>query len=345
MSQPLISLCLIAGNESMHVRRCLTTFKPCAGEIIVVRAIGNLAPDDTLDIARNEFGAITAEYKNAPEAADWPHVDNFAAARQMSFDLASGDYCFWCDSDDILLSGAEIIREHANRGDYSCYVYPYAIHGKGINVPRERLIAKGCGKWNSPVHEHFVFAVNPPAAFEDERVVVQHLPLFDKGGSNERNLRILGSIPDAEMTTGLLYHYHLELAATGDIEGSVDAARKALDRPDIGRPEKFEIYMNLAQVAKDPDQKQALFIQAYAADPRRREALMMLSNNSLNYGKLQDGLAFARQMMSTQRPEAKDWHERTPEYHWRWEDRWRMRCGVERRRSGHGRADCRPDVG
>jgi len=25
--------------------------------------------------------------------------------------LASGEYCFWCDSDDVLESGAEVVRE------------------------------------------------------------------------------------------------------------------------------------------------------------------------------------------------------------------------------------------
>src|SRR5512138_609413 len=102
-----ISLCMIVGNVEDYIERCLDSFKPIADEIVVVRAIGCAKPDRTLDIARDKYGAITAEYANKKGHEDWDHVDDFAAARQMSFDLASSEYCFWCDSDDILESGAE----------------------------------------------------------------------------------------------------------------------------------------------------------------------------------------------------------------------------------------------
>ncbi len=213
---PLISLCIIVGNVEEYITRCLESFAPIADEIVVVRAIGSAKPDATLDIARDHFGAIVGEYRNAAGHEDWPHVDNFAAARQAAYDLATGTYCFWCDTDDILLSGAELIREHAERGAYTCFMFPYAIHGKGLAVPRERMMLRGSGKWVCPVHEHYEFTIQPVQAIEDERVVIQHLPHREKTGSNDRNLRILRSIPDDEMTTGLLYHLHIELLVIGD---------------------------------------------------------------------------------------------------------------------------------
>ena len=83
MKQPKISLCLIVGNVEEYIDRCLTSFAPIADEIVIVRAIGAQEPDKTLDISREKFGAITFEYRNAPGHEDWPHVDDFAAARQM----------------------------------------------------------------------------------------------------------------------------------------------------------------------------------------------------------------------------------------------------------------------
>ena len=317
---PLISLCLIVGNVEEYIERCLSSFAPIADEIVVVRAIGCAEPDDTLDIAREKFGAITGEYRNATGHEDWPHVDDFAKARQAAYDLATGTYCFWCDTDDILLSGAELIREHAERGAYTCFMFPYAIHGKGLAVPRERMMLRGSGKWVCPVHEHYEFTIQPVQAIEDERVVIQHLPHHEKTGSNDRNLRILRSIPDAEMTTGLLYHLHIELCVIGDIAGSVEVAKKVLARDDLGKPERMELFLNLAQVSEDPRQKEALYYQAYASDPRRREPLLMLCNHAMNNNEPDVALAFARQMMATDRPAAKEWNERAALYEWLGDD-------------------------
>ncbi len=319
-TRPLVSLCLIVGNVEEYIERCLTSFAPIADEIIVVRAIGNAEPDGTLDIARQKFGAITGVYRNAPCNADWPHVDSFAAARQLSFDLATGEYLFWCDTDDVLLSGAEFVREHATRGGHAAFVFPYEIHGKGLAVPRERMILRGAGQWKGAVHEFFEFAIQPVQAVEDERVVVQHLPNHGKGGSNERNLRILRSIPDEEMTTGLLYHLHIELCVANEVAASVEVAKRVLARPDLGKPEKMELFLNLAQVTEDPAMRASLYHQAHAADPRRREPLMMLANHAMNMNEPESALAFSRQMMATPRPTFKEWNERAAIYEWLGDD-------------------------
>ena len=81
--------------------------------------------------------------------------------------------------------------------------------------------------------------------------MIQHLPHMEKTGSNDRNLRILRSIPDEDMTTGLLYHLHIELCVIGDIAGSVDVAKKVLARDDLGKPEKME----KVKTEKKPKQK------------------------------------------------------------------------------------------
>lgn len=300
-----------------------------ADEIVLVRAIGNQKADDTFTIANNFYQSYAqktggriipihyGEYYNAVAHKDWPHVDNFAAARQQSFDMATGDYCFWCDSDDVLESGAEVARELANRGGYAGFVFPYRILGRGMMVPRERMMLKGAGKWKSPVHEYFEFKIQPVQAIEDNRVVVKHIPHLSKSGSSERNLTILNSIPESEMTTGLWYHLHLEKEIAGDREGSIEAARKALDDPKIGKPEKYEIYLNLAQAAKqDHESRHQLLLQAYGTDPTRREALLLLANNAMNFGDRADGLAFARQMMITQLPQSVEWNSRADAYGW-----------------------------
>lgn len=320
--KPLISLCMIVGNVEEYIERCLESFKPIADEICIVRAIGNQKPDRTCGIAQEKFGARIGEYFNkTKESKKWPHVDSFAAARQQSFDMATGEYLFWCDTDDVLESGAEVVRELADRGGYAGFIFPYKILGRGMMVPRERMMLKGAGQWKCPVHEYFDFHIKPAQAVEDNRVIVKHIPHLSKAGSNERNLTILNSIPEKEMTCGLWYHMHLEREIAGDQEGSIDAARKALEHPDIGKAESYEIYLNLAQTAKeDYKSKHALLLQAYGIDPTRREALMLMCYNMMNFGDREQAMAVARQMLITQPPRIQEWNTRQPCYGWLGED-------------------------
>ncbi len=316
-----ISLCMIVGNVEDYIERCLSSFRPLVDEICIVRAIGGLKPDRTLELAMDNFGAQTAEYLNGERHRDWPHVDDFAAARQQSFDMATGDYCLWCDSDDILENpeeAAKVIRELADKGGACGWMMTYRIFGRGINLPRERMMLKRAGKWKGAVHEFFEF--HQPSLFGplkmEERVVITHLPHNTKAGSNDRNLRILQSLDRETMSTGLLYHLHVELLLSGDTEGGVEIAKEVLMRPDLGRPERFEVFLNLAQKTDDPAQKEILLHQAYMADPRRREALGLLTNNALNMGEPSIGLAYARQMAATPPPKERTWNDRASVYSW-----------------------------
>lgn len=314
-----ISLCMIVGNVENYIHRCLKSFLPIADEVCIVRAIGSQESDRTMEIAiellnsRNIPHKI-ANYINAP-AHDWPHVDNFAAARQMSFDMATHDYCFWCDSDDILESGAEVVRELAARGGYASYIFPYKIAGRDVIIPRDRLMLKSAGKWNYPVHECFDYHIQPVQAVQDERVVITHLPdVSKKNGGNPRNLRILKSIPENQQTPGLLYHLAGELKGAGDIAGMVRVATKAIQSPDLGKPERYDMFIMMADSDENPNTIENFLHLAYKTDPQRREALYLLAHNALNYGNPPLALSYARQMMATHRPELKDWNERAACY-------------------------------
>ena len=321
----MISLCLIVGNVQEYIERCLRSFAAIGDEIVVVRAIGNAKPDATQEIAMRvckELGKplVFADYKNKPEHADWPHVDSFAAARQMSFDLAKYDYAFWCDTDDILESGAELVRQHAREAKYAAYIFPYKILGLGVSVPRERLILRDAGHWHYPVHECFRFNVEPVNGAQDDGVVIVHSPRHDKTGSNERNLRILKSIPDEEMHPGLLYHLHGELMGIGDKQGAVDAALRAFNDPRLGKAEKYEMLMNLARIAEKPAEKEVFLHEAFRCDPARREALGVLSGNALDFGRPDLAMVYAQQMRATPAPQKTEWNHRHGFYGWLGDD-------------------------
>ena len=128
MTPQKISLCIITGNVGAPMmNRFLDDFSQLADEIIVIRAIGQQLPDESLAIAAGR-GCITGDYLNAPAHADWPHVDNFAAARNQAWSLATGDWVMWADTDDRLTPAAaqairrtvEEIKAHPSHWDCAC---------------------------------------------------------------------------------------------------------------------------------------------------------------------------------------------------------------------------------
>jgi hypothetical protein len=323
-----ISLCMIVGNVSDYIERCLLSFLPIADEVCLVRAIGCQTPDATEAIARRVCAAANVplrwgEYQNAPGHEAWPHVDHFAAARQQSFDLATGDYCFWCDSDDILKSGAAAIRRHAQTGGYACFIFPYDIFGKNVVVPRERMLLKDSGRWEHAVHEAYKFKVEPPTAALDDSVVIQHLPRLDKGErelaaggatGNQRNLRILESIPPEQLTPGLKYHLFGELICAGRTPEAIDLGVKLIATNELGKDERYDLLMSLYLQTPSLQDRVTLAHAAHQTDPERREALGVLACTMLDLGRPTSALAYARQMIATPTPEVQSWNSRQSFY-------------------------------
>lgn len=178
-----LALCCICGNESRYARRFFETFRPHVDALVVVRACGSAAPDDTLEIAR-EFGCITAEYHNAPENASWAHVDNFGAARQMSFDLAPPecDWLLWADFDDV--ASPESLRNLRAHADLQGHLYDWFFTAyempTGQTTWRERMVRRGTAKWVFRIHEHLAEITTHE---RDINVVNWGLPDGDEAGA------------------------------------------------------------------------------------------------------------------------------------------------------------------
>ncbi len=84
-----LSVCMIVKNESALLGRCLQSVKEAADEIVVADTGSN---DSTVDIAKS-FGAIVVE-------TEWQN--NFALARNISIQHASGQWILWLDADDVV---------------------------------------------------------------------------------------------------------------------------------------------------------------------------------------------------------------------------------------------------
>ena len=85
-----ISLCMIVKNEEKTIGRCLDSIHNIVDEIIIVDTGSTDATKD-----------IVSRYTDNLYVFEW--INNFAAARNFSFSLATKDYIMWLDADDVLL--------------------------------------------------------------------------------------------------------------------------------------------------------------------------------------------------------------------------------------------------
>lgn len=331
-----ISLCVITHNEPKRLDRCLKLFAPAVDEIVVVHATGS-APKDA-EIARlcERHGATYGVYANEPEHAEWPHVDNFAAARQASFDLASNDWCLWVDADDVPGENfapalRDLLEQHA--AEFDGFVLYHNVAGRGIaHNARERLVKRSKGRWVNRIHENFLPHTGDGSCFAQcDAPVVIHLPDDEAKQGNDRNLRILESIPEAERTISVLYHIQGELIGAGRKEEALKLAMELATREDVAPTERYEILLNVAELVRPPVVENpspqygtmcAALHAAYALQPNRREALALLGALHLDLCDMVKAEAYLRQMVATPRPAKLPWTHRDALYSWGGEQLW-----------------------
>ena len=309
--RPRISLCAITGNCERDVVRFLDAFQPYVDEVVMVRAIGNQEPDKTLDIAK-ERGCIIGEYHNA-KGNDWPHVDNFAAARNTSCKLASGEWIMWADLDDTA-EGLEHLREIiANIPDGTDILRcPYVVSEQGVTANYRERVWRNNGEheWVNPIHENLVRVDREEAPqAQTDRVKIVHAPRVDRECSQDRNMRILEAVPEQDRTHSHTFYLLCEYARRKDPK-AVETAKAFLSHPQSATPERYETYMTLAAMTEDPAAKAAIHVQAYAEDPSRAEALYELTSLSLLCDEPERALAFSEHMMTCKWPDQPSWNHR-----------------------------------
>lgn len=102
----MLSVCIIARNEQSSLPRAIASVRSVADEIVVA---DTGSTDRTVEVAK-ELGAIVRHF---------PWCDDFSAARNFAIRQARGDWIFWLDSDEELLTEsadelrASIVREDA----------------------------------------------------------------------------------------------------------------------------------------------------------------------------------------------------------------------------------------
>jgi hypothetical protein len=328
-----IALCVIVGNEPKRLDRALAAFAPAVSEMVVVHATGAEAKSLKVAEVCQKHGATYDVYANAP-GNDWPHVDDFGAARQKSFDLATKPWVLWIDADDTPGPNfASALHELMGKfaADFDGFALYHDVAGRGIaHNLRERLVRRDRGRWINKIHENFQLAPDAKVARCDAPVVI-HLPDDEPKQGSHRNLTILESIPEAERKLSETYHLHGEYMGAGRKNEAMALAKQALAHPDLQPAERYELCLNIAEMAR-PDiletgtpQHAAMLTalhSAYRTQPNRREALALLGAMHLDLGDMVNAEAYLRAMMALPRPADKMWTHRDGLYGWAGEALW-----------------------
>jgi len=191
-----LSLCMIA-NEPID--RCAASVCQSVDEVIVVRTGTWGAPEGATVIA------CPAELLTIDKESGATYLHDFAAARNLSFAHATGDYVMWLDSDDTV-EGANKLRgavEVMARDELTVvaldYIYGTDERGNSTcSLRRERIFKRGIGTWKYPVHEVYVTSPDLKTGYCPDVVVRHHKQEKPPCPVKNRNVKILQGVKDPD---------------------------------------------------------------------------------------------------------------------------------------------------
>lgn len=170
---------MIVKNEEEVLARCLDSVVSFADEIVIV---DTGSTDKTIEIAKR--------YTNNVINFTW--IDDFAAARNVSFENATKEYCMWLDADDVVPQSTQAkLLEWKNMLQHPDFVMlPYQIafdeNGQStFSYYRERLVKRSNhDEWKDAVHEVLI----PHGDIEYLDAPIEHHK--NKPSDSDRNLNI-----------------------------------------------------------------------------------------------------------------------------------------------------------
>lgn len=343
---PTISLCCITGNEECHVVRFLNSFAPAFDEFCLVRAVANNKHDRTVALAKewcekNGKAFKFAEYRNhgwipnLPPDLDvkghmpqtWRHVDDFAAARNLSWSLATCDWQLWADLDDVLTEGsANAIRVCATGGDrFGMFYFTYAIRTSQESNFRERMFKRGIAQWAQPIHENcrVIGGEDKVKASYETSVVFSHEPDSAKQRDPERNCRILEY--HMRFADAFPYELHREYfykwQASKKPEDKEAATRWAEIAQNVNTPteQRVQLLMNQAEIAAESSLDAAIDITwaALRLTPWLRDPWGWMAEYEIRLGRGKRAIFFSQVMGTLQRQPTTGFPTSDVFYSWR----------------------------
>ena len=216
-----ISLCMIVRDEEENLENCLASVASAVDEIVVVDTGSR---DRTKEIAQ----------KYTQRIYDFPWVDDFAKARNFSYDQAGMDYILWLDADDVLLpadcAALRALKENLDPA-VDCVMMRYntgfdATGNVTFHYLRERLVKRERHfQWKDPVHEY----IEVTGQIAETEIAVTHCKM--NAETSDRNLIIYERrlATGEELSPRGLYYYARELKDHGRYGDAIVFFNRFLD--------------------------------------------------------------------------------------------------------------------
>lgn len=190
-----LSLCMIVRDNEDIIEECLTSIRPWVDEMIIV----DTGSKDATPAIAERLGAKVSSF-------EW--IDDFSAARNASFDRASGEWIFWMDSDDVIdeSSGRKLRQLADGEHDDNVLGYVMQVHCPGeagaeggdvTVVDHVKLIRNRPDlRFEGRIHEQILASmrrVNGEVDWTDIFVTHKHgsVSPADRSRKHQRDLRIL----------------------------------------------------------------------------------------------------------------------------------------------------------
>ena len=168
------SLAMIARNCAEDLDRALSSFASYPDEVVVVNT--------AIDGGEEGFEETKAvALKHGARHLSFPWINDFAKARQFSFDSCENDVVMWLDADDVVENAQQFdsnVRALFETGRANCLIaeYLYEFDELGhctTRLLRERVVDRRVFEWRAPIHECLCANFRP---------VYASLPENGKGG-------------------------------------------------------------------------------------------------------------------------------------------------------------------
>lgn len=261
-----ISLCMIVKNEESTIERCLESVKDIADEIIIVDTGSN---DKTKEITK----------KFTSKIYDFMWIDDFSAARNFSFSLATKEYVLWLDADDILLQEDlekfKSLKETLEPSVDSVTMWYNIGFDEYGNITtryrRNRLVKRNRNfKWIGFVHEYLAVYGN----IINSEISITHKKI---NHTTNRNLEIYQKKLESgvNFTTRDVLYYGNELYEHGMFKEALEFYNKFLDSKQGWVEDNIRVCGNICdyyQTNNDFEEARKYVFKSFQYDRPRAEA-------------------------------------------------------------------------
>jgi len=276
---PRLSLNLIVKNEAEHLPRVLSTARTYADEIVVV---DTGSADETRALA----------LRLADHVADFPWVDDFAAARNFAAGQCSGEFLMTLDADDVVpaedAANLRTLMRHEVAWDLCRVPYVLSPDGRGRVNMYARIWRAGAGiRWVYPIHEVLEGDGRPVRTHwlrEGVRVFHRPEPLPARDAARRaRNRRIFERVLATEEygRSGHLWWHLAKECVRDDPPRGLEAVRRAMElnpaRGTFLRSRQQYLAARMLRTLGRTDDAREVLGQAIAEYPHWREPWWMLA--------------------------------------------------------------------